>query len=91
MASKKSLNEERIRMAIEILNQVATDTGVPRNIREACKDAIGFLNDKKVPSLAVRAANAIDRLDEVIQEPTMPMFARTSIWKAISILEQIRD
>lgn len=84
-------NEERIKLAITYLTQVANDTGVPRNIREACKRAINSLNDKKIPSLAARAANAINTLDELMQEPTMPIFARTTIWKAISLLEQIRD
>jgi uncharacterized protein (UPF0147 family) len=84
-------NEERIKLAITYLTQVANDTGVPRNIREACKRAISLLNDKKLPSLAARAANAINTLDELMQEPTMPIFARPTIWKAISLLEQIRD
>ena len=91
MSPKRRNNEEKIKAAIDILNQVANDLGVPRNIREACKAAIDYLNDRKIKSLAVRAANAIDRLDEVMQEPTMPLFARTSIWKAISMLEQVRD
>jgi len=39
----------------------------------------------------VRAANAISALDEVSQDPNMPLHARTKIWQAISILETVRD
>ena len=63
--------EEKAAQAIMILQRVAEDTGVPRNIR--------------------RAANAIGILDEIVTDPNMPLFARTAIWQAVSLLEQIKD
>lgn len=91
MAEIPTSNKEKIELAISYLKRVAEDTGVPRNARNACKMAIEILNDEKVPSLAVRAANAISKLDEIIHEPIIPTFARTFMWKAISILEQVKD
>jgi uncharacterized protein (UPF0147 family) len=38
-----------------------------------------------------RAANAIDLLDQISQDPNMPMYTRTRIWNVISVLEGIRD
>jgi len=39
----------------------------------------------------VKASNAISILEECSQDPNMPLFARTAIWQAISVLEQIKD
>jgi hypothetical protein len=42
-------------------------------------------------SVAARAANAISLLEDISQDPNMPMYSRTRIWNAISVLEGIRD
>jgi len=42
-------------------------------------------------SIAARAANAISLLEDISQDPNMPMYSRTRIWNAISVLEGIRD
>ena len=82
--------EQKIQQAIMVLQRIADDLGVPRNIRRACSESIKVLRDKKYTP-GVRAANAISILDECSQDPNMPLFARTAIWQAVSILEQIKD
>ena len=42
-------------------------------------------------STAAKAANAISLLEDISQDPNMPMYSRTRIWNAISVLEGIRD
>jgi len=86
------LSEEpaQIREAIQILKRIAEDPGVPRNIRRACSESIEMLLDQKM-SVGLRAANAISRLDEISMDPNAPQYARTAIWHAIALLEQIRD
>mgnify|MGYP000044059037 CR=1 FL=1 len=79
-----------ISQAIAILQRVAEDTGVPRNIRRAASQAIEVLM-RKTLTAGLRAANAISILEEVSQDPNMPLFARTSIWQAVTLLEQVRD
>ncbi|RLE69621.1 MAG: hypothetical protein DRJ34_00370 [Thermoprotei archaeon] len=82
--------EEKISQAINILQKIAEDTGVPRNIRRAASSSIEILKNEKI-SPGLRAANSISILDEISQDPNMPLFARTAIWQAISLLAQIRD
>ena len=41
--------------------------------------------------LTIRASNAISTLDEISQDPNCPLYARTKIWNAVSVLETIRD
>ncbi len=81
---------QQIQQAIQILKSIVEDTGVPRNIRRAAQESIEMLQDKSM-SPGLRAANAISRLDEVSLDPNAPLFARTKIWQAISLLEQVKD
>ena len=88
-----SANEEymkKLSQAKQILNMIADDNTTPRNIRRTAKTASDMLEDEKL-SIAARAANAISILEEISQDPNMPMYSRTRIWKAIGALEGIRD
>ncbi len=75
---------------MSVLSRVADDNTTPRNIRRTAKQAGDMLLDESL-SMAARAANAIDVLDQISQDPNMPMYTRTRIWNIISVLEGIRD
>jgi uncharacterized protein (UPF0147 family) len=90
MAAPVYDNEAKIRQAIMILMRIINDTSVPRNIRRAATEAIKQLRDESL-SPGVRAANAISILDEISQDPNMPVYARTLIWNVITLLETVRD
>jgi len=82
--------EEKRQNVVQILESIANDMGTPRNIRRIAKAAADELfNEKYTP--AVRAANAIEMIEEIINDPNMPVFTRTQLWMAISILETIRS
>jgi uncharacterized protein (UPF0147 family) len=90
MAAVPVDNEAKIRYVMTILAGIINDAGIPRNIRRAAAQALTYLRDTKL-SPGVRAANAISALEEVSQDPNMPVHARTRIWNAITILETVRD
>ncbi|WP_297477987.1 UPF0147 family protein [Thermococcus sp.] len=81
---------ELIQQIVQVLKeQVVQDTVVPRNIRRAAEQAIEVLLDEsKEP--AVRAADAIAILEEVSEDPNMPMHTRTIIWEVLGALEQVK-
>jgi uncharacterized protein (UPF0147 family) len=81
---------QKLNQAMAILNRVAEDNTTPRNIRRTAKQASDMLLDENL-SLGARAANAIDMLDNISQDPNMPMYTRTRLWNVISVLEGIRD
>jgi hypothetical protein len=81
---------KKLEQAMSILNMIADDNTTPRNIRRTAKEASDMLIDKEL-SVAARAANAIAILEDISQDPNMPMYSRTRIWNAISVLEGIRD
>jgi uncharacterized protein (UPF0147 family) len=92
MVRKKKLQEyeERIEEAMNVLGMVSEDTTTPRNIRRAAKQAITALQLlDNTP--AVRAANAISVLDEILQDPNMPPYTRVKLWNVMSLLEAIKD
>jgi uncharacterized protein (UPF0147 family) len=81
---------ELIGQIVQVLKeQVVQDTVVPRNIRRAAEQAIEVLLDEsKEP--AVRAADAIAILEEISEDPNMPMHTRTIIWEVLVALEQVK-
>jgi uncharacterized protein (UPF0147 family) len=92
MVRKKKLQEyeERIEEAMNMLGMVSEDTTTPRNIRRAAKQAITSLQlVNNTP--AVRAANAISVMDEILQDPNMPPYTRVKLWNVMSLLEAIKD
>ena len=92
MVRKKKLEEYegRIKEAMNVLGMVSEDTTTPRNIRRAAKQSVTAL---QVPEYtpAVRAANAISILDEILQDPNMPPYSRVKLWNVMSLLEAIKD
>jgi uncharacterized protein (UPF0147 family) len=92
MVRKKQLEEyeNRIAEAMNVLGMVSEDTTTPRNIRRAAKQSITALQmADNTP--AVRAANAISILDEILQDPNMPPYTRVKLWNVMSLLEAIKD
>jgi uncharacterized protein (UPF0147 family) len=89
---KKKLEEykKRIAEAMNMLGMVSEDTTTPRNIRRAAKQSITSLQlVDNTP--AIRAANAISTLDEILQDPNMPPYTRVKLWNVMSQLETIKD
>jgi len=83
-------NEVKLKNAIYLLVSIINDTAVPRNIRRAATEALNYLRDERYTP-GVRAANAVGVLDQVSQDPNMPLSARTKIWQVIAILETVHD
>jgi uncharacterized protein (UPF0147 family) len=74
---------------ISFIQQVANDRTVPRNIRAKCEDSINILKDEK-EDVAVRVNTVISNMDEVSNDPNIPMYTRTQIWNIVSILESVQ-
>jgi uncharacterized protein len=73
---------------LEILDRIINDRSVPKNIREAVEKAKNSLNSKEEEELKINTA--IFELDEISNDPNMPLYTRTQIWNAVSLLEQIK-
>ncbi|MDI6806527.1 MAG: UPF0147 family protein [Candidatus Aenigmarchaeota archaeon] len=72
----------------EIMERILKDRTVPKNIRIAVENSKNVLESSDEPT--VKISTAIQILDEVINDPNMPMYTRTHIWNIVSILEEKR-
>jgi len=81
--------EAKLRQVADIMARMADDNSVPRNIRRAAGEAKNALLNKDNDAM-VRASSAISILDEISNDPNMPVHTRTMIWNAISVLETIK-
>jgi len=71
---------------IELIKQVSEDKTVPRNIREKCLESIDILKTEK-DTIDIRINTVISYLDEISNDPNIPMYARTQVWNIVSLLE----
>jgi uncharacterized protein (UPF0147 family) len=82
-------------MSNDIINQVCDgldmlneDNSIPRNIRRGAEEIKNMLlND--IDPLDVRVASAATRLDELANDPNIPLHGRTLIWNIMSRLEEL--
>jgi hypothetical protein len=81
--------QEQLEQIITILDQLAEDNSVPRNIRRAASECKERLR-RKDEALDVRTAGAIYKLDEMANDANIPLHGRTLIWNIISQLEQVK-
>ena len=82
-------------MADDILDQVCDgldmineDVSIPRNIRRGAEEVKQLLLHKS-DAQDVRVATAISRLDELANDPNIPLHGRTLIWNIMSRLEEL--
>lgn len=78
---------DKIKQVADALDMLAEDTSVPRNIRKGAADAKVKLVGKE--ALDVRATGAISILDDLANDPNIPMHGRTLIYNIMSQLEVI--
>jgi uncharacterized protein (UPF0147 family) len=70
---------------LDMLNE---DNSIPRNIRRGAEEIKNMLL-KDVDPLDVRVASATTRLDELANDPNIPLHGRTLIWNIMSRLEEL--
>lgn len=80
---------EELEPVIRLLDEIVNDRTVPKNIRAAAESSKVSLNNNS-ESWELRISTAIHTLDEIINDPNMPIYARTKIWNVVSALEQKR-
>lgn len=75
---------------VKLLTEITEDRTVPRNIRAAAEEAKKELTEKTNNTWDIRLSSAISVLDEIINDPNMPMYTRTQIWNIVSMLEAVK-
>ncbi|SDA56118.1 UPF0147 family protein [Methanobrevibacter millerae] len=82
------MSNQNIDEVCEILEYITNENSVPRNIREAANESNKLLKDEEVDQ-SVRISTVLGKLDEISNDPNIPVHARTLIWEVLSKLEAI--
>lgn len=75
---------------ISLLNEINADRTVPKNIRSSVEQVKTDLTNENL-DMAVRINSAISILDEVSNDPNIPIYTRTQIWNIVSMLEAMNQ
>ncbi|MFX1480491.1 MAG: UPF0147 family protein [Promethearchaeota archaeon] len=73
-----------------LLNGLIGDRSVPRNIKRIAQRSVDELR-KEEETQGVISSNIMYMVDDLSQDPNIPFAARTTIYRIISILENIKD
>ena len=81
--------EESLKQIAGMLLDLTEDRSIPRNIKRGAKEAATewLLNTSK--DIDVRIFSAINILEEQVDDPNIPMHARTQIYNIITQLETL--
>ena len=80
--------DEKIAQINDGLDMISGDNSIPRNIRRGADDVKRMLQNKSDP-IDLRVASATSRLDELANDPNIPLHGRTLIWNIMSRLEEL--
>ena len=80
--------DDKITQVCDGLNMLYEDNSIPRNIRRGAEEVKYTLLNNNDP-LDVRVATATTRLDELANDPNIPLHGRTLSWNMMSRLEEI--
>jgi len=82
------MKEQIIEEVCDMLEYIGENTTVPRNIREVAVNTIELLEDDKMEE-SIKINTAIGNLDNISNDPNIPLHARTMVWEILSKLESI--
>ena len=68
-----------------LLDEINDDRSVPKNIRNSVMEARQHLNSDA--DIAIKVNSAVSILDELSNDPNIPIYTRTQIWNIVSMLE----
>jgi len=80
--------DDKIAQVCDGLDMLHEDNSIPRNIRRGAEEVKNTLMNSNDP-LDVRVASASSKLDEMANDPNIPLHGRTLIWNIMSRLEEI--
>ena len=88
MVTTMSTPNNKIAQVCDGLNMLHEDNSIPRNIRRGAEEVKQILL-KPTDPIDLRVASATSILDELANDPNIPLHGRTLIWNIMSRLEEL--
>lgn len=79
----------KVERAIELLEDIMNDRGVPRNVKYSIEESIKGMKGEEKETDDVRISTVISILDDASNDPNISLYARTKIWDVVSKLEEL--
>lgn len=80
--------DDKIEQIVDGLNMISEDNSIPRNIRRGADEVKQILHKTGDP-IDLRVASATSILDDLANDPNIPLHGRTLIWNIMSRLEEL--
>jgi uncharacterized protein (UPF0147 family) len=80
--------DDKVEQIIDGLNMISEDNSIPRNIRRGADEVKQILHKTGDP-IDLRVASATSILDDLANDPNIPLHGRTLIWNIMSRLEEL--
>ena len=75
-----------VEAVISSLNEIQSDSTVPRNVRSKIESMITTLKENS--ELSIKVNKSLTGLDEVANDVNLQSYTRTKIWNVMSLLEK---
>jgi len=72
---------------LEIIQQIKQDPMTPRSLKEATDEIIAIL--KEDSPIDLRAKKCLDLLEEMGEDPNLPVYVRSQLWSLVSLFESL--
>lgn len=82
------IKEGSIQEVISVLNQIEDDYELPKSIKIKIKNSICTLQDNCIIK-DIKIDKSLQELDDLIDDPILPAYAKTQVLHALSLLESI--
>ncbi|MBS3145833.1 UPF0147 family protein [Candidatus Woesearchaeota archaeon] len=82
-------SDNRLMEVLEALQVIENDIAVPRNIREGIKNSMQVLKENNI-EIAVKINRSLQELEELSDNPNIPVYTRTQLWNIVSLLESVQ-
>ncbi len=83
-------NEEAFNNVKTLLGGMLNDRSVPRNIKRVAQKAIEEI-EANHDSTGVISSNIVYMVNDLCQDANIPFHSRTTLFRVISLLENIKD
>ena len=84
----KMIRKNEVLEIIEEMEGILLDNTIPKNVRFRIKSASELLKCVDLESFALKIDKSLQELDEVSDDPNVPIYAKTQIWNVVSMLER---
>lgn len=81
------MSNVKLQQVIDALNEMLSDSTVPKNVKNRIGSTITIL--KEDSEMSIRINKALNQLDELTDDTNIESYTRTQLWNIVSMLEMI--